>query len=121
MLAQVAVRKATRQKTKEDQSAQERKHTSIAEAQCGRALATDADGLLDSSERGFADRAVVTDTLDVEETSVGGEADLPQSGKVLQSFADLEVAGVVDDGFGPERSSLLVILLDAGFLVVDVQ
>jgi hypothetical protein len=43
---------------------------------------------------------VVAEVLDVEETPVGGEADLPQGGQIIQSFPDLEVAGVVDGGFG---------------------
>ena len=45
----------------------------------------------------------------------------PQGGQVSQPFADLEVAGVVDGGLGPERSSFLVVLLDRGVLVVHVQ
>jgi len=38
--------------------------------------------------------------LDVEQTSVGGEADLPQRGQVGQPSADGEVVGVVDGGLG---------------------
>jgi len=39
-------------------------------------------------EHGVADDRVVTDRLGVEETPVGGEADLPQGGQVAQSLAD---------------------------------
>ena len=35
--------------------------------------------------------------------------------------ADTEVTGVVDGGLGPEGLALLVILLDPGVLVVDVE
>ena len=48
---------------------------------------------------GAGDR-VVAESLDVEQTSVGGEADLAERGQIGQPFPDLEVAGVVDGGFG---------------------
>jgi hypothetical protein len=41
---------------------------------------------------------VVTESLDVQETPIGGEADLAERRQVGQSFPDLEVAGVVDGG-----------------------
>ncbi len=59
--------------------------------------------------------------MDVEETPVGGEADLPECGKIVEPSADTEVTGVVDGGLGPEGLALLVILLDPGVLVVDVE
>jgi len=49
---------------------------------------------------GAGDR-VVAESLDVQQTSVGAEADLPQRGQIGQPFPDLEVAGVVDGGLGP--------------------
>ena len=49
---------------------------------------------------GAGDR-VVAESLDAQQASVGGEADLPQRGQIGQPFADPEVAGVVDGGFGP--------------------
>jgi hypothetical protein len=60
-------------------------------------------------------------SLDVEKTPVGLKADLSESGQILQQFADAEVAGVVDGGFGTEGAALLVILLDPCVLVIDVQ
>jgi hypothetical protein len=42
----------------------------------------------------------VADGLDAQEAPVGGEADLPKGGQVVQPFADGEVAGVVDGRFG---------------------
>ena len=50
---------------------------------------------------GSGDR-VVAESLDAQQASVGGEADLPQRGQMGQPFTDLEVAGVVDRGLGPE-------------------
>src|SRR5215831_12429416 len=46
---------------------------------------------------------------------------LRSSSRFSMASADGEVAGVVDGGFGSKRLSLLVVLLDAGLLVVDVQ
>ena len=38
----------------------------------------------------LAHEAIVSDGLDVEETSIGLKADLPKRGEVLQSFADVD-------------------------------
>src|SRR5437773_11396340 len=54
-------------------------------------------------------------------TSVGLKADLPQFLKIFDASADREFAGVVDGRFSSKRLSLLVVLLDAGFFVIDVQ
>ena len=93
----------------------------VAETQSGDTLAVDDGGLGELVEDGVADDRVVADRLGVEEAPVGGEADLPQGGQVAQSFADPEVAGVVDGGLGAKGSSFLVVLLDPGVLVLDVQ
>ena len=69
---------------------------------------------------GSGDR-VVAESFEARQVLAGGEADLPQGGQVGQPFADPEVAGVVDGGLGPQRSSFLVVLLDRGVLVVHVQ
>jgi hypothetical protein len=52
---------------------------------------------------------MVRNLLDVEETPVGLEADLPQRGQVLQQFADAKVASIVDSGLSlaTELNSLL--------------
>src|SRR5436190_3132716 len=54
-------------------------------------------------------------------TSVGLKADLAQFLKIFDASADREIAGVVDGRFSSKRLSLLVVLLDAGFFVIDVQ
>jgi len=56
-----------------------------------------------------------------QQATVGQEADLPECGKVVEAFADPEVARVVDRGLGPKGAVELVVLLDLGVLVVDVQ
>lgn len=44
---------------------------------------------------------VVAESLDAQQASVGGEADLPQGGQVSQPFPDPVVTGVIDRGLGP--------------------
>ena len=107
--------------TEQDQYAEQRLHARIAEAQRRSSLPVDFDGADHLIERVFANRAIVRYGLDVEKTSVGLKADLPQSGQVIQPLADAEVACVVDGGFGAQRAAFLVVLLDARVLVVDVQ
>ena len=65
--------------------------------------------------------AVRARSLDVQETSVGLEADPPECGEIMEPSADTEVPGVVDGHFCAERLAQLVILLDLGVLVVDVE
>ena len=96
-------------------------HARISEAQRCRALIVHGDRSLHVLEGGFADEAIVTDALDVKQTSVGRKADLAQLLEIFDASADGEVAGVVDRRFGSKCLSLLVVLLDAGLLVVDVQ
>ena len=121
MGSQVSVGEPGGQEAKDDQDAEQRLDAWVAEAQRGCALVIDHDGLADLVEGLLADVAVRADSLDVEETSVGLEADLSQRGEVMEAFADPEVAGVVDRGLGPQGLVLLVVLLDPGMFVVDVQ
>ena len=93
----------------------------ITEAERWRSLVVDDDRLCDVTEDVVADGGIMTETLDVEETPVGGEADLPQSGQVAQPSADAEIVAVVDGGLSSEGSTLIVVLLDPGRLVLDVQ
>src|SRR5260370_1237276 len=69
---------------------------------------------------GSEDR-VVAESLGAQQAPVGGVADLPQGGQIGQPFAEVEVHGVVDGGLGAQGPSFLVVLLDLGVLVVDVQ
>jgi hypothetical protein len=93
----------------------------ISKAQRSRALTIHGNRSLHVLERCFADEAVMADALDVEQTSVGRKADLAQFLKIFEASADRKIAGVVDGRFSPKRLSLLVVLLDAGFFVIDVQ
>src|ERR1700730_622080 len=121
MLAYILVGKCSLDEKEQQQDVQESLHARIGETQRRRASDIRGDRSLHILEGGFADEAVVTDALDVEQTSVGRKADLAQFREIFDASADGEVAGVVDGGFGAKRLSLLVVLLDAGLLVVDVQ
>jgi|SRR5579863_9269711 len=120
VLAQILVGECALDEKEEEQHVQESLNAGIGEAQRRRPLVVNDDGPLHVLEGSFADEAVVSDALDVEQTSVGCKADLAQILEILDASADGEVAGVVDRGFGSKCLSLLVILLDAGLLVIDV-
>ena len=51
--------------------------------------------------------------LDVQQTSVGLKADLPQAGRFCSRLADAEVARVVDGRLRAQGTAFLVVLLDA--------
>jgi hypothetical protein len=76
-------------------------------------LPINLDRTIDPAKRVFSKGAILADSLDVQETSVGLKADPPQGGKIRQLLADVEVARVVDGGLGPQGASLLMILLDS--------
>jgi len=119
--SQVSVGEPGGQEAKDDQDAEQRLDTRVAEAQRSCALVIDDDGLADLVKRPLADVAVRADSLDVKQTSVGLEADLSQRGEVMQASADTEVAGVVDRGLGAQSPALPVVLLDPTVLIVDVD
>ncbi len=74
--------------------AEQRLYTSISEAQRRSPLPLHLDGPYPLLKRLFTDRAIMGNRLDVQKTSVGLEADLPQGRQILELFADLEVACV---------------------------
>ena len=78
-------------------------------------------GLLEIIEDRGSDLAVMAETLDAQQASIGGETHLIELIKVVQPSADVEVVAVVDGGLGAQRAAFLVVLLDARVLIVDVQ
>jgi hypothetical protein len=100
VLAKVPVGNGALDEKEHEQDVQESLDAWTGETQCRRALIIDDDGLLQILEDGFADEAVVTDALDVEQTSVGRKGDFAQLRQVFDASADGEVAGVIDGGFG---------------------
>src|SRR5229473_4558085 len=121
VLANILVGEGSPDEEEEEQDIEQGLNPWIGEAQRRGTLVVDGDGSLQVLEGCLADEAVVTDALDVEQTPVGGKADLAQFGEIVDASADGEVAGVVDGGLGSKSLPLLVVLLDAVLLVVDVQ
>ncbi len=68
--------KPLRQQTELQEEAEQGLHSGIGEAQGGGALLVDGEGLIELLERSFVEGAIMAERLDVEETSVGREADL---------------------------------------------
>src|SRR5438477_7622480 len=93
----------------------------IGKAQSGGTLTGTLDRAIDLLKSVLGEDAVVTEALDFEKSAVRAEGDLAQFRQVEQSFADGEVVGVVDGRFGAQSALFLVILLDPGVLVIDVQ
>ncbi len=113
--------KAGRVQGKETESVHQRVDAAVPDAKSGGTLLLDNDGLGDGVKVVVADPAVVAQMFDVQETSVGGKADLPQRGQIGESPTDFKVVRVVDRRFGPERLTFFVVLLDLGLFVVDVE
>jgi hypothetical protein len=67
----------------QDQYAEQGLHVRIAETQGASPLPVDLDGPNHLIKRVFANRAIVRYSLDVQKTSVGLKADLPQSRQVF--------------------------------------
>jgi hypothetical protein len=105
----------------QQQDVQETLHARIGEAERGCALLPDRHRLLQVLEHGFSDEAIVADTFNVKQTSVGCKANSTQLGKVFDGSADTKVTRIVDGRFGSKGFPLLVVLLDTGLLVIDMQ
>ena len=67
----------------------------VGEAQGSGPLAIQRDGLLHFLERRLTDEAVMTDALDVEQTSIGCEAYSAELIEVFDASADFEVASIL--------------------------
>ena len=113
MLAKVLVGECALDEKEQEQDLQESLNARISETQRRCTLVANCRWLLHVLERGLADEAIVTDALDVKETSVGCKADLAECGKVFDAASDTKVACVVDRRFGSKRLQQLMVLLDA--------
>ena len=81
MLPEVSIGETLREQPEQDEGREECKDTAITEAKSrGALLFIDSYGPVNAPERVFADEAIVADPLNVQETLIGFEADLPQSG-----------------------------------------
>jgi hypothetical protein len=97
---QVVIGEPLRQKSKGNESIEQGLDAWVSEAQGRHPLSRKRLRLVHLLEGVFSEKAIVADLLDVQETSVSLKADVPQSGQVFQPFANVEVARIVDGGFG---------------------
>ena len=93
----------------------------VSEAEGGSTLILDLDRLLEFLEGLGTEVAIVGDLFHLEDTPIGGEANLPEFGQVVQPAADPKVIGVVDGRLGAQSPAFLVILLEVRVFIVDVQ
>ena len=119
--AQITVAEPLREEAERQQGGQQGVRALVAEAQRRGALAVDGARPVEVVEPFGSDGAVVAEALDAQQASVGGKADGPEGPEVLQPSADIEVVDVVDHRLGAQGATFLVVLLNAGVLVVDVQ
>ena len=118
---QIMTSRPVGQESKNDQRAEQGVHTSVNEAQGRHPLAGNLARLVNLPKGVFTQETVMAESLDVQGTPVGLKADLPQGGQVLQPFAHVEVARIMDRRFGVQSTAFLVVLLDARMFVVHVQ
>lgn len=99
MLPKIPVGETAQAESEDEEGGEQCLDSVISEAKPRCALPLDDLGVVDRVERVFSDRAVVADSLDVQETSVGLEADLPECGKVLKPSAEVwpSTASAVND------------------------
>jgi hypothetical protein len=79
----LAIAKALGLETEQDQHRQQSLHPRLPEGQGGGMLAVDLGGLLEFIERLGSNVTVVRELLDLQDTAVGGEADLAQRREVF--------------------------------------
>src|SRR5262245_41485050 len=121
MLADVLVSEGALDEDEEKEDLEQGVNPRVGEAQAGSAVAVNDDGPLHLMERSFADEAIVTDALDVEQTSIGREADDAELVEIFDTSADVEVASVIDGGFGSRGLAFLMLRLYPALLIVYVQ
>src|SRR6516165_4212899 len=121
MLAQIGCPEPSWELPEQDPGMQERVNAWIGKAQAGGTLVPGAHRFIDRLEGILAEDAVVAQAFDIEQAAVGRKADCTQLGQVVQPPADPEIVGVVDRRLGSQSPIFLVILLDPGVLVMDVQ
>jgi hypothetical protein len=113
VLSKVSVGETTGQQMQDKDGGEQGSYSGVVQSQRRGALVVDALRTVDVLELSFAERRVVAQLLDVEQTSVGPKTDLAQTREILELATDVEVVGIVDDCFGTEGSCELVVLLDA--------
>ena len=91
MLPECTVGKPFGQQTEDHEGAEERHNVGIGETEGGHAFALDDSGTCERQEGLLSQTTVVAQSLDVKETSVGLEANLPESGKINEPLGNAKV------------------------------
>jgi hypothetical protein len=84
LAAQVAIGKTLGEKTKKQQGQEQGEYGGVAETHPAGTLPVNFRGLNELAKRRFTKGRVMAELLDVQETSVGFEAELPERGQVVQ-------------------------------------
>src|SRR6266576_2546935 len=100
---------------------QQRVDARIGKAQARGPLAAGRDRAVDALKSIFRQDAIMTDMLDIEQAAVGRKTDFAQLRQMTQTPADAEIVAVIDGGFGAQGAVFVVVLLDPGVFVKDVQ
>ncbi|HEY5729083.1 MAG TPA: hypothetical protein VIS72_03470 [Anaerolineales bacterium] len=91
-------------------------------AQARGALTLCGEGRLHNTLNTFlGEMTVVTDMLDVQQTSIDFSTNLLQEGQIRKIQTNAEVFWIIDDGFRAQGPVFLEVLFHQGFLVFNVQ
>jgi len=85
------MREAVGPQPKQHERAEQRQHARVEKAQRRHPLAVHNAGPMHPVHGLVGDRAVVAESLDVQQTSIGLKADLPQGGEVCQPTPERKV------------------------------
>src|SRR5216683_5157064 len=121
LLAQIVRAKALCKLAEQDDCMQQRVDARIGKAQARGTLAAGRDRAVDALKGIFRQDAIMADMLDIEQAVVGRKTDFAQLRQIAQTPADAEIVAVVDGGLGAQGAVFLVVLLDPGVFVIDVQ
>ena len=91
MLPERTVGKPFGQQTEDYEGTEQRHDVRVGETEGGHAFPLDDSGTCERQESLLSQTTVVAQSLDVKETSVGLEADLPESGKINEPLANTKV------------------------------
>jgi hypothetical protein len=92
----------------QDEGVQERVDARIGKAEARSSLAPGRHRTIDGVQGIFAEDAIVAQTFDLEQPSIGRKADRAQFGEIAQAPADAEVIGVVDGRLRAQGAIFLV-------------
>src|SRR6266566_4238423 len=121
MLPERTVRKPFGQQAEDHEGAEERHDVGVGETESWHAFSLNDRGACEREEGVLSQTTVVAQSLDVQETSVGFKADLPESGKMNEPLGNSKVEGIVGGELGAKAPALLVVLLHRRALVIDMK